>query len=323
MKIIIPDGAEFRASDERAFRTSWPVSEDYVICEGVVQALANGVPIGILSERDATKRYLPIARTELPFEFAKLANSSEDVILRFVRNYGLLGYHQAVNATLGVFKLNALLEHAKSPVAKDLVHPGIDFGDPVSWILSHAETVKLVLDLNGALKDRQSLKLILERMTVQGEGWPIEFRYMERGHLYPHSIKMARQSRDDFDCTCGIIAHIMNRNLDGGISRKLIIDVNPERGFEGRHLLSVFGASSLIDCIYWLLADAIVGNTIKRCKFCGRFFNASTLKRIYCPPPMGNLGNGPCAQNDRARRKRALNKATKLTKSKRARKGRR
>lgn len=318
----IPDGAELRASDERAFRTSWLVYEDYIVRKGVLQPLANGVPIGILSARGATKRYLPIARIELPFEFAKLANSSEDTILRFVRNYGLLGYHQAVNTTLGVFKFAASLQQGKSPADKYLVHPGIDFGDPVSWILSHAETVKLVLDLNEALKDRQLLKQILERMTVQGESWPIGFRYIERGHLYSHSIKMIREGKDDFDCIRGIIAHIMNRNLNGGISRELILDVNPERRSEGRHLLSVFGANSLIDCIYWLLADAIVGNSIKRCKFCNRFFNVSTLKRIYCPPPMGNLGNGPCAQNDRARRKRALNKATELSKSKRDRMGR-
>jgi len=316
LRVQIPSTSELLASDERAFRTSWSVHEDYIIEDGVIKPLVNGDPIDVITVRAFAKRYLPMIRPELPFEFAKLAHSSQDAILKFVRNYGLLGYRHAFFSTLDIFKSFEFLMNTpesgkdipttKPPNFGEFFHPGINDGDPVSWVLSHAETVKLILDLNGALNDRQQLKVRLERLTVQGKGWPIEYRYAKRGQLYATLCQTAQDGEGDSTFGRRIIAHIINENLNGGVSRALIVDLDRRRERQNRELtlLSVFHAETLMDCIYWHLADAIIGETIKRCLFCKRFFNATTLKRMYCPPPMGYQGDSPCAQNDRAKRKR-------------------
>ena len=276
------------------------------------------------------KRYLPMIRPELPFEFAKLAHSSEDAVLKFVRNYGLLGYRNAAFTTVEMFLTTAFgdildreeRERDNLPPKESgfdfrrLFHPWINAGDPVSWVLTHAETVKFVLDLNEALKDRHQLNVQLERLTVQGQNTRtyIEYRFAKRGRLHATVCQTGRNGEDDTIFARGIIAKIMNENLNGGVSRALTVDLERRRTRQNRTLLSVFRAESLMDCIYWHLADAIAGEMIKRCLFCGRFFNAITLKRLYCPPPMGYQGDGPCAQNDRAKRKRARDREKAMAK---------
>lgn len=327
----IPSKSEWLAADERAFRTHWCVYEDYTILQGTIVPLVNGRPVRIDLPKPSqiVKSYLPMLRLELPFEFSKLAHSSEDAVLKFVRNYGLLGYRNAAFTTVEVFSTRVLTEildreereRQKLPPReldfdfRRLFHPYVNAGDPVSWVLSHAETVKFVLDLSEALKDRHQLKVQLERLTVQSEDTRthVEYRFARRGSLHAiqcqagrKPLKAFQEAEDDFVLAREIIAHIINANLSGGVSRALTVDFDRRREGQNRKptLLSVFQAESLIDCIYWHLADAIAGETIRRCLFCGRFFNATTGKRRYCPPPMGYEGDGPCAQNDRARRKR-------------------
>ena len=325
----LPSKTELFASDERAFRTYWSVDEDYLIEEGVVKPTKSGKPVEVevvdLDGRSIVQRYLPMARPELPFEFAKLASGTDGAVLEFVRNYGLLGYREAAETTLAIYRRFEFLAttpegdgegegegEETTPPLPNLEHffdvAAWHHGDPLSWIFSHADTVRFVLDLHGALKEKDRLKVLLGKLaTHRNDRYEkmLEWKFAERGQLDRQWMVIADPPDDDpVECARYIIAWIVNRNLRGGVSRELLIDTDLQRPDRKRSVQSVFQAESLIDCIYWQLADAIVGQAIRRCLFCGRFFSATTLKRKYCPPPMGYTGDGPCAQNDRARRRR-------------------
>ena len=335
----IPSKSDLFASDNRGFRTYWLVDGDYALREGVITPLVDGEPAQVYAGssmamdpgstgRSFVKRYLPMTRPELPFEFAKLAEGSGEAILRFVRHYGLLGYREAFETTLSIYKefeflVNTPEGEEDSPPSTvpdfgQFYHEGIRYGDPLSWILSHAETVSFVVNLYGALSDKQKLRVMIEALEERNERREklLKWKYAQRGDLYRHSQVIVDPPSDDpQECARYIIAWTINQNLDGGVSRKLIIDLERSRAVHLPHreraILNAFQAKSLMDCIYWHLADAIAGGTVKPCLFCGKFFNATSLKRMYCPPPMGYDGDGPCAQNDRARRKRLRDKQEK------------
>lgn len=332
--VTVPSRSELLESDSRGFRTYWLVQEDYRIEDGLVKPLASGKPVDVTEKfftLASLSRYLPMTRPELPFEFAKLARADDADIVQFVRRYGLLGYREAFETTLSIYKTFEFLATTprgeedkppeKIPDFSRFFHEGINDGDPLAWVVSHAKTVNFVLELHDALKDKRQLKAKLEELkihTVEYGDWPIEYRYAQRGELYPECCKTKRGSESDFEFAGGIIECIVNANLKGGISRELLIDLEPENSKKTARqntLISTFQANSLIDCIYWHLADAIAGSTVKRCLYCKRFFNATHLKRLYCPPPMGLSGEGSCAQNDRAKRLRA--KPQKLKKNRR------
>jgi hypothetical protein len=329
-----PSGAEFRSSDHRGFRAHWIVDEDYRIEDGLLKPIAKGRAVEIWpdlhriiasekmtaawhSERVIVERYLPITRPELPTEFAKLSDGSEKTILQFARRYGLLGYWESFKRTLSIYKRFWFLsesaeEDAGKPDFNDFVHEGIHSGDPLSWVIQHAQTVKLVLDLNDALSDRAALRSKLEQLTVRqttsdeysAQLGEIEYRYANRGELYPSVARVGsarRDYRDDFEFARSLITVLLNENLEG-VCRQLVLESDKQ---QPSRVVSVFEPDSLIDAIYWHLADAIAGGSIKRCLFCGKFFNATHQKRVYCPPLMGMTGEGQCAQNDRARRSRA------------------
>lgn len=320
-----PLRSDFLESDVRGFRTTWLVAEDYRLEDGLVKPVAKGELVSVAPfEENAVQRYLPMARPELPFEFSKIETAEH--IVSFCKRYGLIGYLPSVQTTLDIytnFQLAMTLpsddENDERPTTvatrqrdfQKFYHPGLWEGEPISWILNHAETVRFLLNLFDALTDSGKLKSIIERLTIGGAAnrmtASIQCKYAVRGSLYNRTYLTSRRGESDVEFSQGIIQHILNENLVGGVTREIIVDLEPESiRSKDRALtfISAFRANSLLDAIYWHLADAITVATVKRCLYCKRFFNATHLKRLYCPPPMGINGEGSCAINDRAKRKR-------------------
>lgn len=315
----VPSRSELLESDSRGFRTNWVIDEDYRIEEGVIKPLAHGSPISarFRSGRVLRERYMPMTRPELPFEFAKLADGTEVTILNFVRRYGLLGYSQAFESTIEIYKMFEFLVNAPRGSAKaktstklpdfgELIHPEGHKGDPVAWVVAHAETVQFLIELNEALHQKKQLREKIEQITTIGKAWPLQYGYAIRGQLQKTVCQNRQYDKEsDSDLLRRIITQILNANLNGGVSREVLVDMEP--GARDPSFVSTFAANSLVDAIYWHLANAFVGGSIKKCVYCKRFFNATHLKRKYCPPTKGFSGEGACAQNDRARRKRGTN----------------
>ena len=215
----------------------------------------------------------------------------------------------------------------KKPKFEEFYHPGINEGDPVSWVLIHADTVKMVFKLAESLGDKPKLKAHIDELVGLEEGTGhkyLSFRYAKRGELYNHYFR--GQLLDDPTVNAfRIFQHVLEENLEG-VHRGFIIDISREKASKRSKnksslpaLVPIFRIKSLLDCVYWHLTDAVVGGTIRVCRFpgCQRFFAAPNKKTFYCPTLMGNKGESPCANRDRQRRKR-LNDSLKARRKKKA-----
>jgi hypothetical protein len=66
---------------------------------------------------------------------------------------------------------------------------------------------------------------------------------------------------------------------------------------------TMFRYSAMIDIVYWHIATAIDGGTIRRCqeRSCGAFFIQHHGGQHFCPP-YGKQTESPCANRNRFRR---------------------
>jgi hypothetical protein len=268
-------------SRERLAPTGWPVAADYRIEDGLV------VPCDErrqrIPHRALDAAYMPQARPELPGEFAKVSGGDEKGVLMFVRRYGLLGYADALTP----FEENVLRGTRSTATYDPLIDKTYNTelpGDPVVWILAHADTVGFILALGADLDRPKELRRIFEQKIVT-DGDVDELRFVravrgrtrpKQGHLpVPQSDAQARATALD------IIALALADNL-AGVTRQVVRTV--------KGLASFFRFNNLLDHIYWMLADAVTGRRIRQCPECGHFFIAETDRVKYCPRPMGQQG---------------------------------
>jgi hypothetical protein len=274
------------------------VAADYRVERGFVLPLVDGKPIEYVDIHRGLRRmkqYMPMAHPELPAEFAKIDGRGQDAVLAFVRLYGLPG--------LWKYQLGAPRRHGPEPLC----------GDPLAWILAHARSVRLVGELARALNDEAQLAQQIEelRVTGPGIGFPLSFPLMRRDGRYPSSWAIAEQATPR-DTALWLVTAQLNNAL-AGVQRIVV--------FTEGHLESRFVPDSLIDCIYWLLADAVVGSTLRRCSACGRFFVTTHDRMKFCPPPMGLNGPSRCMNREKVRRWREEQRQPKQTRRRRRRKG--
>lgn len=248
--------------------------------------------------------YMPMARPELPAEFAKVAGGGEEAVLRFVRWYGLLGYPDALTeleaSLLMLVKDNKAT--ADPIIALDKKYDPRLEGDPVAWILAHAETVKLAGELAAALPRPGAVQALLERRLVQQPSWQeISYARATRGWTRPHQAGIVFPGhpigpKGGWEpAALRIVADILNANL-GGVRRAVSLEEKPLR------VVSLFQPRNLLDCIYWLLADAVTGEQLRQCPECGHFFVATTDRMKYCPPARGADGPSRCMHRAKVRR---------------------
>jgi hypothetical protein len=301
---------EFEESRGRGFADLWGVAENYVVRAGLVVPVFDGRPATRPVPVQALARtYLPLSRPELPAEFAKVATGDETALLGFVRCYGLLGYERAWR-----FPLEAV-----GAVRGRFYTPHLP-GDPLAWVIAHARAVKLGGELARGLSAPEELARLIEGLTVRGALGRDEITFLRavRGYTRPVQVQMAA-ARDHHETALRIVEMIVSPNLEG-ISRALITE-HRRPGEKTKAMTSVFYPQNLLDCVYWLLADAIVGTAIRRCQHCGRFFVATHNRMRFCPRPMGQKGVSLCM--NRFKQQRFRETQGKRLKTRRQRRGRR
>jgi hypothetical protein len=223
---------------------------------------------------------MPAAQPELPGEFAKLGGGDDKDVLTFVRRYGLLGYAEALTP----FEENALRGARSTPNYDQFIDKSYDTelrGDPVAWILAHAEAAGFIFALAGGLDRPKELRRILEqRIVTEGDVDELRFVRAVRGRTRPKQGRLAvpRTDANVRETALGIIALILADNLSG-VTRHVLAEENG--------LTSFFRFGNLLDHIYWMLADAATGRRVRQCPECGHFFIAETDRVKYCPRPMG------------------------------------
>ena len=293
---------EFAESRSRSFTTLWQVAPEYRIVDGHVCALVDEQPVQHSAVHPAQGRrtYLPMARPELPAEFAKAATGKESDVLAFVGTYGLLGYELEVLGT-------RLIQLVGAPEPEP--DPKGD-GDPLTWILAHAKTVQLVLELLGLLDVDEHARgnaasSFLESLKVQdGDYETINYLAARRGCFYPtQHMRPTTAAEGHRVLALNIVADVLNENSAGGVSRELLVEPQ-EDGQQG--FTAMFTFRNLLDCVYWHLADAASGGWVRRCgnPECGAFFVTKSARVKYCPPPMGHLGVSPCMNRCKQRKYR-------------------
>lgn len=284
----------FKAGDAVSAHSEWWVAEDYRIEKGIVVPTMAGktAPQWEKEYLFTQNRYSPMEYPELPGEFAKLIDKSEDTILTFIRRYGLLGFYESreVYETLGI----------------SAYEPGkIKAGDPLPWIIKHAETVNLALSLHGCLVDEEKLENeihLLKHYDSEYEDFEVKFSYAERMNLYPTEGSIFPLPDSNREIALRIISTMVNANIID-FKRELQI----EQGDTDFSLNTIFKTGNLLGAIYWHLADAVEGNSIKRCEYskCRKFFVALNPRTKYCPAPKDYKGISPCANRARVEKCRA------------------
>ena len=149
-------------SRSRSFVNLWPVAEAYQVIDGYVCALVGGkvTKPNTLHTHVDCRRYLPMAHPEIPSAFAKAATGKASDILTFVHHYGLVGYDRAWRIPDELMGVRTLL-----PGQHDLA--ALQHGDPFTWVVAHARTVKLLLDLIGTLDDPAAIQRAIDELRVR------------------------------------------------------------------------------------------------------------------------------------------------------------
>jgi len=287
-----------REARGRLFADLWPVAPDYQIAEGHVVA-AGSVKGG--------RTYHPMGLLGLPVALAQAASGRERDVLEFVGRYGLLGYQQAV-----LYEPLITARHLEGDHSE---HAAPLLGDPLAWFIAHAKTVKLILDLIGSLPKDVDVRTAIDLLRVRdGSRDTIEYTFACRGHLRPMRQRLARvlvSADGSYVATTKaaprtvarhIIASVVNANITG-VSRHVMVEWQPYDG-DAEGFSSQFSSHSLLDVIYWQLADAAIGGLVRRCAYplCGAFFIANSLKVTHCPPPAGDFGVSPCMNRHKQRK---------------------
>lgn len=288
----------FLESRGRSFTDLWPVAPEYRIVDGHVCPLVNGqfIQQGTWTDTNGCRLYLPMARPELPGEFAKAATGRDVDLVEFVRRYGQLGYAQAWRIPEELVGARVL------EGGHDETEPRLR-GDPLAWCLAHARTVKLVLDLLGRLADDAALRAVTEQLKVRQDNGHEQFEYIaaRRGNLSPS--RMVLPLMEPRATAYHIIQNVLNANL-AGVSRCLFVEWQDDSATQG--FTSLFSNRNLLDAVYWHLADAAVGGWVRQCADprCRSFFVAKNEKVKYCPPPMGYQGVSPCMNRQKQQKHR-------------------
>jgi len=229
--------------------------------------------------RKAPERYYPMGYPEIPHEFAKIADGTDEEIIAFCNTYGLLGFGD---------------------------------GEPLDWIRGHAANVKLVLEIAGSLNDQVALARLVDPMIganpdpsdATGEK-EARFSYFRRGERCASGASIGPHLRRE-NTAIQIMHMILSDNLTG-ITRSLLLaeeshSTKCSARIKKLRIESGFRFKSLMDCIYWLLTDAVLSGTIKKCGYCHRQFFATHGRMNYCPPRKGIKGISPCANRGRVYR---------------------
>ncbi len=224
--------------------------------------------------------YNPFKLVNLPNAFAKVIDGK--TALRFSETYGFLGW-----------------PHYVEPERRQ-------GGEPLSWVLNHASTVKLSLKIIAAIAD--------EQLDADEQ---LESRFQEL--LVPELIEdalggigVSYMVRDKRQLTVFFPENRGNRIDYKDIAQKLLIKVINKNTESVREMLQLskdniivpeFQADSLLDVIYWHVGRAALSG-VRSCKECGTPFVALDKRQKYCPGDEFSATGSLCGLRARVRKSR-------------------
>lgn len=261
---------------------TWPVHEDYRI----ERAAPRGQEMSFLLEGGAEqRRYEPSGSVSLMTDFARLREGDERALVKFARNWGLLGWSE-----LGPPGTAPSGEHREGGLSTALAE-----GDPLPWVWGHVKNVRLATRSYAYLRDGQQEELsdFLVARRQEGGG---ALQIARLGQLPPGITEFP--SGDVSAVAEEVIAMVINWNM-----RDWLYEVRT-----GPLRLEPAASCPLMAIYWWLAQTVTTGQTMARCEECGSLYVSTDRRQRFCPPPEGRT-QSRCAARQRKRRERASRRA--------------
>ena len=167
-------------------------------------------------------------------------------------------------------------------------------GDPVEWALAHAENIRLSMRLHRA--EGAGLVAVLTSLRRFQDEFQLPLSYPTLsppwGDSVPFDIPARRQRSRDRVLARRLVAALVSPNLET-VHRIVDPETNAPQ----------FRFRSLIEVIYWQLADSLGHHEIGQCA-CGKLFFRRDPRQRFCPPNKALRGESLCAKRYRMRRAR-------------------
>lgn len=226
--------------------------------------------------------YAPLEHPELPHQFVAAANR-EDSLVRFVGQYGRLGWHELVGSDLDwrrtdpwFKRMLTFYRQALQASARDGQSDAV-YAEPVEWIRAHARTVEWCLAAGLALRRagriREQACLDLRQRLPKPYGC--------RASVRPELFRERVNEVSPVTFVGGMLGDYLSINLKG-VRRRVVF--TSETGMR-----SVLGGDSLLESIYTLVADAVTDGRLAPCEACGKVFIQTDERQRFCPPREGQV----------------------------------
>tara|TARA_B100001123_G_scaffold135293_1_gene156922 strand:+ start:524 stop:1318 length:795 start_codon:yes stop_codon:yes gene_type:complete len=254
------------------------VSDSYEIVDETIRANGNF---------DESLFYEPYKYKELPARLADIHKATDEEILGFARQWGLLGYSEMFADSL-------------SPSDKKKFYNSPDnWGDPILWIKEHSRTIDRLITLLGLLANSsdECIDIFLTKWSRKGPQGLIPYSSGTRASLSSMGNKQSIS-----DKARALITRIINSNTENYVSEVLVLS-----GKDPQEIARSYKSKVLLPLIYRHLGDAVVGITkFYRCnyRFCSKRWPANTEvrgpKNKYCPAEIGK--ESLCSRKERYER---------------------
>lgn len=270
-----------------SFSDEWVVQADYFIEEDNLYGSGKA------------HVYKPQDEPDLPFELAKLASGNVSDIINFARRWGLLG-HEAI---LERDERLALLAQ-REMTGKNWFEA---IGEPVEWILDHANNLSFCLGMLEYLGKADQVGL-REFLRLRMRPWVFPVNGLDAWLVPPYEGDLSDLHFDETD----ISKYVLDADLNGdaiAVGRRLLpTRVNSHIGelqlnliSDSSHQHNAYGYhfTAMIEIAYLHVAElATREKGVARCPECQHYFKQSRFGQQYCPPTEG-LSESQCAQKAR------------------------
>ena len=238
--------------------------------------------------------YQPSEHPELPARLSDIHISGEPGILDFTRKYGLLGYAETYSKTL-----------PGKQKTKFINSPDM-WGDPVSWVMGHSNTVHKVFCLMDLLEmeNEKTIKEFIRSWEQESSG-----QYKGNGIIYYSGIstmfyRTFLKPVPAISEGRKIVRSIIQSNVTPYLSETYVPIGKNENGTERS-----YKSETLLPLVYRHIGDLLIGLTAYyKCNYrnCSKRWPHATTRRghksQYCPPDVGKESR--CSRNERYHRRK-------------------
>jgi len=274
---------------KQGFPNFFRVYEGYKIVD---DELLNRPIKKIIRVGEVIRNYFPVNTPNLPNIIARIDHTRENEIMNFIKKYGIFG-----RANLLPF-----YDENKNELYRE---------ETLEWVQVHIMTVTFVLELMQSVQnsDEDKAMNIINKMSEIG---PLKNgNYIKVGIRGQYDNYYHVMSGSALNAAKLSIESIINMNIEN-IKRKGSYTPKPPFPMEfGDTFKSNYSYKSLIEIVYWQLADIAEGGSLKRCEYCNTPFLNTDERQRFCPHDPTFEKESRCATAYRQKMYRERKKAEK------------